>query len=237
MENPPFRVKNAGMFDGYVSLPEGCWPFVVNQPHDNWRVLLWIEGYWERVGEMNLKLPGFNQHILLKARPTFLTQLWNSPLDFQLNPLGFVEVHMELHYLQVICKSFCVWFQNDLIPMWQFNFLEIWYLNFLQRFKSHDVFEYPLTGICLQSWRCFDFWKKSTPRHNIWCPWSNSVEVKPSKWDNSWHTLWFCSWMAVLFCFLGKELHGTDGWLMKFDKNIRNFTRMEGAFQREGGLL
>lgn len=44
MENPPFRVKDAAMFDGYVSLPEGCWPFVVNQPHDNWRALLWIEG-------------------------------------------------------------------------------------------------------------------------------------------------------------------------------------------------
>ena len=47
MENPPFRVEHAGMFDGYVSLPEGCWPFVVNQPHDNWRVLLWIEGVFD----------------------------------------------------------------------------------------------------------------------------------------------------------------------------------------------
>ena len=28
-------------------------------------------------------------------------------------------------------------------------------------------------------------------------------------------------------------IHGTDGWLVKFDKNICNFTRMEGVFQRE----
>lgn len=150
------------MFDGYVTLPEGCWPFVVNQPHDNWRVLLWIEGYWrhfqlkiwcfvawlhrrgvhnsqptpflrmgpskepewssprwlsktmflwvlnwplqrylkslKRIGEWWIWTTRFQSAHLTKTRPTFLTKLWNShlngPLDFQLNPLGFVEVHM-----------------------------------------------------------------------------------------------------------------------------------------------
>lgn len=118
--------------------------------------------------------------------------------------------------------------------MWQFIFLEIWYLNFAEIYIEAMMFLniHWLGYVC----RVEDglIFEKIYPKAQYLVPLEQLGWSEASKWDISWHTLWFCSWMSLLFSFLGKELHDTDGWLVKFDKNIWNFTRTEGVFQREG---
>lgn len=103
---------------------------------------------------MNLNYQVSISTSLTKTRPTFLTKLWNPPLDLQFAPVLFCRSsHVTVtHYLQVICKSFMFDSKTILIPMWQFIFLG----NLVSKicrdlYRSHDVFEHPLAGICLQS--------------------------------------------------------------------------------------
>ena len=94
--------------------------------------------------------------------------------------------------------------------MWQFLFLEIWYLNFAMMFLNIHWLGY----VC----RVEDglIFSKFYPEAQYLVPLEQLGWSEAFKWDNSWHTLWFCSWMAVLLCFLGKELCiymvQTDGW-------------------------